>query len=139
MSRPYVSALGRLVATSLEGSWRTSPPPEFQLSTTEFDEVTPLLYDSGAAGLGWWRIRETALRETPSGELLHQAFRLLALQANIHQMKIQKLFQLMRAAGVERIMLKGWPIRRLYPQPALRPYGDFDLFVLPRVSRAARR
>src|SRR5712692_11964586 len=129
MRRPYVSAVGRLVATSLEGSWRTSPPPEFHLSTEEFEEVTPLLYDSGAVALGWWRIRGTALRETPSGELLHQAFRLLALQANIHQTKIQKLFRLMRAEDVEPILLKGWAVARLYPQPALRPYGDIDLFV----------
>ena len=139
MRRPCVSALGRLVATSLEGSWRTSPPSEFHLSAEEFEEVTPLLYDSGAAALGWWRVRGTALRETPSGELLHQAFRLLALQANIHQTKIQKLFRLMRAAGVEPMLLKGWGIARLYPQPALRPYGDFDLFVRPRDSRVARR
>src|SRR5260370_21223873 len=138
MSRHYVSVLGRLVATSLEGSWRTSPPPEFQLSAEEFEEVTPLLYDSGAAALGWWRIRETELRETPSGELLHQAFRLLALQANIHQTKIQKLFRLMRDAGVESILLKGWAIARLYPQPALRPYGDFDLFVRPLDILAAQ-
>ena len=94
MSRPYVSFRGRLVATALAGSWRTVPPAELNLSPTQFDEVTPLLYDSGAAALGWWRIRETALRETPSGELLHQAFRLLALQANIHQTKIQNLFRL---------------------------------------------
>src|SRR5258708_25969735 len=139
MRRSYLSSRGRLVAIALERSWRTSPPAELRLSATEFDEVTPLLYDSGAAALGWWRIRETALRETPSGELLHQAFRLLALQANIHQTKIQKLFQLMRAAGVDPILLKGWAIARLYPQPALRPYGDFDLFVRPRDSRAASR
>jgi hypothetical protein len=139
MSRPYVLSRGRLVATALEGSWRTSPPAELHLSATEFDEVTPLLYDSGAAALGWWRVRQTALRETPSGELLHQAFRLLALQANIHQTKIEKLFRLMRANGVEPMLLKGWAIARLYPQPALRPYGDIDLLVRPSDSRAAQR
>jgi hypothetical protein len=101
--------------------------------------VTPLLYDSGAAGLGWWRIRETDLRETPSGELLHQAFRLLTLQANIHQTKCEKIFRLMRAAGVEPILLKGWAMARLFPQLALRPYGDIDLFVRPRDSRAANQ
>jgi hypothetical protein len=139
MSRPLVSSRGRLIATTLEGSWRTSPPAELHLSATEFEEVTPLQYDSGASALGWWRVRETPLRETPSGELLHQAFRLLALQANIHQTKIQKLFRLMRAEGVEPMLLKGWAIARLYPQPALRPYGDIDLFVRPRDSWAARR
>src|SRR5258706_1029919 len=138
MNRPDVSSRGRLVARILKGSWRTAPPTELDLSASEFDEVTPLLYDSGAAGLGWWRVRETELRETPSGELLHQAFRLLALQANIHQTKLQKLFRLMRVAGVEPILLKGWGIARMYPQPALRPYGDFDLFVRPRDFRAAQ-
>src|SRR6266849_9205021 len=103
MRRPYVSALGRLVAISLEGSWRTSPPPEFQLSVEEFDEVTPLLYDSGAAALGWWRIRGSELCDSPSGELMHQAFRLQVLFAKTHETKIQKIFRLLRMAGVEPI------------------------------------
>src|SRR5215831_16023874 len=130
---------GDVVATSLHGSWRSSPPSELRISTDELDEITPLLYDSGAAGLGWWRIRETDLRGTPSGELLHQAFRLQALQAGIHQTKIQKIFRLMRAVGVEPILLKGWAIARLYPHAALRPYGDIDLFVRPQDFRAAGR
>jgi len=132
MRSPHVSALGSLVATTLRGSWRASPSPDLSLSATQLDEVTPLLYDSGAAGLVCWGVGETKLRDTPSGELLHQAFRLLALQANIHQTKIQKIFRLMHAAGVEPILLKGWAIARLYPQPALRPYGDIDLFVRPQ-------
>src|SRR5260370_30494526 len=37
------------------------------------------------------------------------------------------------------MLLKGWGIERLYPQPALRPYGVLDLFVRPQDSRAARR
>ncbi len=139
MSRPYVSARGCLVATALEGSWRISPSSELDLSAAQLDEVTPLLYDSGAAGLGWWRVRETNLRDTPSGELLHQAFRLLALQANIHQTKIQKIFRLMRAEDVEPILLKGWAVARLYPQPALRPYGDIDLYVRPQDCGIAKR
>ena len=131
MRRSYVSSRGSLIATTLEGSWRSSPSPKLAISDTQLDEVTQLLYDSGAAGLGWWKVRETSLRDTPSGELLHQAFRLLALQANIHQTKVQKIFRLMRAAGVEPILLKGWAVARLYPQPALRPYGDIDLLVRP--------
>ncbi len=78
-----------------------------------------------------------SLCKQPFGELLHQAFRLLTLQANIHQTKIQKIFRLMRAEGVEPILLKGWAIARLYPQPALRPYGDIDLFVRPQDYRVA--
>ncbi len=130
---------GGLVSAILAGSWRKSNFPSLNISESQLDEVTPLLYDSGAAGLGWWQIRETNLRNTPSGELLHQAFRLLTLQAGIHQTKIQRIFRLMRAEGVEPILLKGWAIARLYPQPALRPYGDIDLLVSPRDFRAAKR
>lgn len=139
MRSAVASSRASLVAATLEGSWRTSPSHDFHISTKQLDEVTPLLHDSGAAGLAWWRIRETGLRDTPSGELLHQAFRLLALQANIHQTKIQRIFRLMRAAGVEPILLKGWAIARLFPEPALRPYGDIDLFVRAQDYGAAQR
>ncbi|HEX3143977.1 MAG TPA: nucleotidyltransferase family protein, partial [Pyrinomonadaceae bacterium] len=110
-----------------------------ELSLAEFEAGTPLLYDSGAAGLGWWTIRDTPLADTPSGELLHQAFRLLTLQAAIHQTKIEKVFRYLRAAGVEPILIKGWSIARRYPEPALRPYGDIDLLVRHKDYSIANR
>src|SRR2546422_3638441 len=58
-----------------------SPLHDLQLSATQLEEVTPLLYGSGAAALGWWRIRETELRsEEHTSELqsrLHLVCRLL--------------------------------------------------------------
>lgn len=118
---------GRLVAKALRGSWHQSIASD--LTHSDFEAVTPLLYDSGAAGLGWWTIRDTSLAGTPSGELLHQAFRLLTLQAAIHQTKVEKVFRHLRAANVEPILIKGWSIARRYPEPGLRPYGDIDLLV----------
>ena len=126
-----ISSRGDLVSRVLRASWRNSFSSEPDISAAELDEVTPLLYDSGAAGLGWWRIRESDLRETASGEYLHQAFRLLTLQAAIHETKIRKVFAALRSAGVEPILIKGWAVARTYPQPALRPYGDIDLIVRP--------
>ena len=82
--------------------------------------------------LAWWRIRTTELSQTASGESLHQAFRLLTLQGAIYESRIQKAFRLLRAAGIEPILIKGWAIARLYPQPALRPYGDVDLLIRPK-------
>ncbi|PYS75455.1 MAG: hypothetical protein DMF73_00575 [Acidobacteria bacterium] len=122
------SYLGSLVRKTLARSWVASPD-DLVISAKELDEVSPLLYESGAAGLGWWRIHESELRETTSGELLHQAFRFLALQARIHETKIQKVFRSLRAAHIEPILIKGWSIARLYPQPGLRPYGDIDLLI----------
>lgn len=130
--------LGSLVSKTLARSWIASAG-DLLLSEQELDEVTPLLYESGAVGLGWWRIRESELRQTPSGELLHQAFRFLALQARIHETKIQKVFRALRASSIEPILIKGWSIARLYPQPGLRPYGDIDLLIRPEQHLAAAR
>ncbi|HYR76662.1 MAG TPA: nucleotidyltransferase family protein [Pyrinomonadaceae bacterium] len=120
---------GELICTILRGAWRDSPDSDLSLSVEELDEVTPLLYDSGGAALGWWRLRATQLRDSPSAELMHQAFRLQVLFAKTHETKVQKIFRLFRMAGVEPILIKGWAIGRLYPQFGLRPSGDIDLFV----------
>lgn len=129
---------GALVAETLKKSWVTSSLERINLSKTQLDEVTPLLYESGAAGLGWWRIRETNLRDTSSGELLHQAFRLLALHGAMHETRVQKVFSVLRNANVEPILIKGWAVARRYPQLGLRPYGDIDLIVRRHDYRIAR-
>ncbi len=123
------SAKGSLVADVLAGSWRRSVSPAIGITESQLDEVTPLLYASGGAALGWWRVKETALRATPSGEVLHQAYRLQALQSRIHEQKIKKVFHLLRQANVEPILAKGWAASNLYPDRALRAYGDIDLLV----------
>lgn len=136
MPAAEVTSLGGLVATTLSKSWVESPP-DLSLSEPELDQVAPLLYQSGGAGLGWWRIRDSDLRQTPSGEMLHQAFRLLALQSSIHESKIRKVFTVLQSVNVEPILIKGWAMARAYPQPALRPYGDIDLILRPRDYQTA--
>jgi len=121
----------------LRNCWETSPQSEISLSAAQFDEVTPLLYGSGAAGLGWWRTRGTGLCQTPSGEMLHQAYRLLTLQAAIHENKIRKVFRVLRSVNIEPVLVKGWAAARMYPETALRPYGDIDLIVRPSDYQAA--
>jgi hypothetical protein len=127
-----------LVSAILAGCWRDSDFPLLEISEIELDEVTPLLYGSGAAGLGWWRLRETDLNQTASAEVLHQAYRLQVLQSGIHEEKIIKVFKLLREASIEPILIKGWAAAALYPSPGLRPYGDIDLFVRPQQYETAR-
>mgnify|MGYP003694491507 CR=1 FL=1 len=69
--------------------------------------------------------------------MLHQAFRLLTLQAAIHETRIRRVFAELRSADIEPILIKGWAVARAYPQPGLRPYGDIDLIVRPRDLRRA--
>src|SRR5580765_194971 len=129
---------GRLVAKVLAGSWRRQPLPPLRISTAELDEVTPLLYNSGTVALGWRRISQTSLRDTASGEVLHQAYRLLSLESEIHEQKIARVFRLLQAAGIEAILAKGWAVAGLYSERALRPYGDIDLCVRPAQLELAR-
>lgn len=137
MTEVFSESRGNLVAAILAGAWR-QPAPLLELSQNELDQVTPLLYQSGAAGLGWWRIAQTDLKSSASGDLLHQAFRLQTLHASINAGKIRKVFGLLRSANIEPIVFKGWSVARFYPQPGLRAYGDIDLLVHPRQLAATK-
>ena len=126
---------GQLIAKALTGAWRSKDLTELALSESELDEVAPLLMGSGAAALGWRRISDSCLRESSSGELLHQAYRLQLLQSDIQEQKIEKAFRLLREASVEAILAKGWAVAGLYPSRTLRPYGDIDICVRPKDYR----
>jgi hypothetical protein len=128
---------GRLVADVLAGAWRSSNVPPLEISEPELDAVTPLLYDSGTAALGWHRISKTTLRECSSAEVLHHAYRLQSLQSEIHEQQIEQLFRLLRQARVEAVLAKGWATAGLYSAKALRPYGDIDICVRPEQFKLA--
>jgi hypothetical protein len=129
---------GRLVATVLSGAWRNSSFPPLNVSEAELDEVTPLLYGSGAAALGWRRLANTDLRNTSSAEVLHQAYRLQSLQAEILEQKIEKVFRLLRQSRVDSVLAKGWVAAGLYTDHSLRPYGDIDICIRPGQFKLAQ-
>jgi hypothetical protein len=121
---------GRLVAALLASAWReVSSAPD--LSDVELAEITPLLCRTGSAAMGWWRIRQSALASSPAGLQLHDAYRQFRLSALVHEREIKYIFSLLRNAGIEAVLIKGWVIARLYPDRGLRPYGDIDLCVRP--------
>jgi hypothetical protein len=128
---------GKLVAEVLSGSWRCTNVPALHMTEAELDAVTPLLYDSGTAALAWHRLKQTSLRTSSSADLLHQAYRLQSLQAEIHEQKIEKLFRLFRQAKVEGLLAKGWATASMYSEKALRPYGDLDVCVRPEQYKLA--
>ena len=121
---------GELVADLLAGSWRQQLR-EPTLTATELATIAPLLLQSGAGALAWRLIRNSPLGTTPSGNELQQAYRLHALQAAVHETNIKQVLTLLRRAGVEPLLVKGWAISRSYPETGLRPYGDIDLCVRP--------
>jgi hypothetical protein len=127
---------GARVAAVLAGCWRASPPP-LDVSARDLTDVAPLLLQTGAAGLGWWRIRRSPAARSIAADELHDAYRLFSLQAVLHEQRVASAFAVLRAAGVEPILGKGWAIARQYPDAGLRPYGDVDLYVRPEQYGAA--
>ena len=130
-SRPQSSvARGELIAQLLAGSWRAGEPLP-AISAQELEAIAKPLMRSGAGGLAWWRIRDSALRDTAVSEQFQQAYRLQSLQAMLHEHNLKRIIPLLGSLGVEPMLVKGWAIARNYPEAGLRPYTDLDLCVLP--------
>jgi len=137
---------GRLVAEVLRGAWREFPSAE-NLSAEKVAAVPSLLHSSGSAALGWWRIsRVQSPMSNVQGQdaahrpwtFLHDAYRQSRLAALVHEQEIKHVLSLLRAVDIEPVLVKGWAIARLYPDRALRPYGDIDLCVRPdQLAKAA--
>ena len=130
------SERGALVARALVGAWRNDPPAlDFNLE--ELNDVAPMLLGSGAGALGWWRVRYSDLRISPIALELQEGYRFHTVRAGLHEREIREVINLLRTAGIEPILIKGWAIARLYPEKGLRPYGDIDLCFRPDQYQAA--
>ncbi len=124
------------MAAALTTAWRPAPPPA-RLAGPDWDAVAPLLLGTGGGALGWWRIRASPFREGPAGGQFQQAYRLQTVLAALHERQLLQVLRALRSAGVEPLVIKGWAVARLYPEPGLRPYGDHDLCVRPDQHAAA--
>jgi hypothetical protein len=134
--------LGAKVSRLLAGAWRNAVDVSEltnDISEAELTEITPLLCESGAGALGWWKIRDTPLADTEAGRELHEVYRRFRLSALVHERELAHVFSRLRAEGIEAVLVKGWAIARRYPDRALRPYGDIDLCVAPHQFEPAER
>lgn len=119
---------GRVLASVLHGSWRLAPQP-CELTASELAGVAPLLLETGAGALGWRRVRDSEAGASGAARPLHEAYRFHTLQAAVHEREIVHALTVLRNAGVEPVIAKGWAAARYYPEPGLRPHGDIDLCV----------
>lgn len=127
-SKQSRTSIGKLVARILADSWRSSTP---SISADELEGIAHLLLQMGAGGLAWRAVRASGMRDSQVAGLFQAAYRMQALQAALHERNIKRVFPALRDAGVEPILVKGWAIARLYPEPVMRPYCDLDLCVMP--------
>jgi hypothetical protein len=112
------------VTQLLRGAWRPGPAAVIRPGGPSAAAVA-LLLRSGTGALAWHAVgRPTDGR----CDALRQAYRLHTLQAALHDEAVATAFRRLRALGVEPLLGKGWAAARLYPEPALRPYGDVDLY-----------
>jgi hypothetical protein len=130
-------AAGAGVASILSGAWRVPASP-WTGTADELRSLTPLLLHGGCAALAWRRLSASDHRTADAARPLQQAYRLQALRAVVHEGEVRRSFALLRSRGVEPVLGKGWAAARLYPDPALRPYGDVDLYLGRDEEGAAR-
>jgi hypothetical protein len=121
---------GETVARLLARSWDPDPPAP-DVSAAELEAAASTLLESGCGALAWRRLRGTSLADSPVGSTFHDAFRLHFLRAAVNEQDTRDWFMRFASAGLDPILCKGWSAARLYPETALRPYGDVDLFVRP--------
>jgi hypothetical protein len=130
---------GQEVADVLAGAWRDSPTVS-NLSTVKFEQITPLLLNSGAAALLWRQIEQSAnLRQSSFFLPYREAYRYQAIHGIAREHEIAHIFKLFRAAEVEPVLIKGWAIARHYPASSLRPQGDIDLCVRSEQYQTAQK
>ncbi|HEX8847094.1 MAG TPA: nucleotidyltransferase family protein [Pyrinomonadaceae bacterium] len=134
---PEKRTRGQLIAELLSASWRDNAE-EPAITAEELEEIKPLLLGSGAAALAWRRIRGTDLQHAAPAEDLERAFHRNLIETTFQEQQIEKVFGLLRGAGVEAILVKGWAVARCYPERGLRPCGDIDLIIHPEQRDAAR-
>jgi hypothetical protein len=117
-----------MVAAALALSWRPTPPAP-ELSGDDLSGIAPLVCDAGSAGLVWRRIRGSPLEATPAAAEIQGLYRSSVLLSALNETGIKKALPVLRRAGIEPLLIKGWAIARHYPERGLRPYSDLDLVV----------
>ena len=121
----------RRLACFLDGCWRGDCPP-LSLTPAEVARVAPLLIGSGAAALGWRRIKDTpALKDCPEAQELCQSGQLLALEDARLDGALEFVATRLNEVGIDPLIAKGWAVAHFYSSRYLRAYGDFDLCAPP--------
>lgn len=119
---------GEMLAQLLRGAWRAEPPP-LALTEAQTRAVIPFAVKGGGAGLAYWRLRRLREYEALAQTDLRAEYMTNGMRAAQLLYHLPLLVNALRDAGIEPLLFKGWAMARHYPELALRPTGDIDLFV----------
>lgn len=123
------------VAALLAASWRLAPPPLSSGAANSLRAVLALVLAGGAGALVARRCAQPA--HAPHIQALRHARRHGLAQTDCRLENLQTLVRELYASGLIPLIVKGWAVARLYPDPALRPFDDFDVCVAPEKIDAA--
>ena len=126
----------RIWRAFLGGIWR-EPLPPLQLEAREWERLAPALLDSRAAALTWRRLQSSPLADHPLAAPFRADYRAEFLRARLMQEQLEKLLQIMEAAAIAAVPIKGWGCARHYAQAGTRPAGDIDICVRSEQMDAA--
>lgn len=124
--RGLAVAAGHLLKRVHHAAWRPSPVP-LDLSIEEVATMLPALVASGSVGLVWPRLRHGRLGAV--GAALEELYRDQRARERSALGEVAAVMRRFELAGVEPVLVKGWTLSRLYPEPAVRPSGDIDVIV----------
>ena len=127
---------GSLIAETLRGAWRIRPPA-LNATADQLALIAPLLVARGEAALGWWKVRDSALRTSSAALKFRQAYLVQTVQAELYQAAVEKLTHVLGEERLEVLLGKGLAASHLYPELGMRPAGDVDLYVRPDQYPAA--
>lgn len=130
-------SVGRLIAQTLAGSWRATPP-SLELEANDISAITPQLLGAGTAGLAWRGVRDSPLKDTPSAAELRSQYQRNTVLAVIQRKGIESIFGALNSAGIEAMLVKGLAAAHLYGDEGLRPYVDADVCVPQRQMAATQ-
>ncbi len=133
MAVPRDAQRGLIVSRLLRRAWRVSP--EWRDEPADLASIEEILVRSGTAPLAWHALRS----ESAAAERLHDVWRISCLHASRGRRRAAAAVAFFRGRGIQTLLVKGWAIARLYPEPALRPYTDTDLAVGPEQIEQAEK
>lgn len=116
---------GAALAATLTHSWRESECQE-EIFPEEIENAFSLLLATGSAALIPHRVSHLPAEFVAE---LQEVYRRQAIAAMLQEHSVKDIFQRMRRRGVEPVLFKGWSLARLYPDAAMRPSGDIDLWL----------
>jgi hypothetical protein len=129
--------VGEILCQVYAGAWR-SAPSSLVLTGDDILPIMPRLLDLDGAGLVWPRLSSQTQGLRAASMALEYGYERQVVENANAPGRIAGVVSLLREAGIEPILFKGWSVARLYPPPLVRLTGDIDLLVCPDEFELAR-